>query len=213
MKRIGQKFHLALQREDAMSIKASDFKRKTIRSRKLMDKKHDFTSRRHKQADKNVMSGDSARAMQALLRVNSKVSLDAIESATRDSLPVRSYDELADDQRRLLFTHAQPSNDDYSLSVNDVLHQLRSSKRSRSPSVDGVTIERLSSVFLGGNTDEAHKRQSLNDYVQLLNKWLKSDLTDTQKKAFHSLKLAAAPKTDDESRVIMTLGVHSKIAF
>ena len=30
---------------------------------------------------------------------------------------------------------------------------------------------------------------------------------------FHSLKLAAAPKNDEESRVVMTLGVHSKIAF
>ena len=79
------------------------------------------------------MSGDYARAMQALLRVNSRVNLDEIESAIRGSLPVRSYDELTDDQRQLLFTHAQPSNNDYSLSVNDALHQLRSSKRSRSP--------------------------------------------------------------------------------
>ena len=147
-----------------------------------MDKKHDFTSRRHKQADKNVMSGDSARAMQALLRVNSRVNLDEIESAIRGSLPVRSYDELTDDQRQLLFTHAQPSNNDYSLSVNDALHQLRSSKRSRSPGIDGMTIERLSSVFLGGNTDETYKRQLLSDYAQLLNKRLKSDLADMQRK-------------------------------
>merc|ERR1711991_544798 len=40
-----------------------------------------------------------------------------------------------------------------------------------------------------------------------------SDRTDNQKKVFHSLKLAAAPKNDEESRVVMTLGVHSKIAF
>ena len=73
-----QKLYLALQREDVLSIKASDFKRKSLRSKKLMDKKRDFTSRRHKQADKNVMSGDYARAMQALLRVNSRVNLDEI---------------------------------------------------------------------------------------------------------------------------------------
>ena len=177
-----QKFYRALQREDVVGVKASDFKKKTLRSRKSMDKKHDFASRRHKQADKSVMSGDYAKAMQSLLRVNSKVNLDAIEKTIRDSLPARSYDELSDNQRRLLFTYAHSSNDDYSLTVKDVLYQLRSCKKNRSPGIDGVTVERLSSVFLGGSADEACKRESLNDYVQLLNKRLKPDLTDAQKK-------------------------------
>ena len=81
-----QKFYRALQREDVMSVKASDFKKKTLRSRKSMDKKRDFASRRHKQADKSVMSGDYAKATQSLLRVNSKVNLDAIEKTIRDGL-------------------------------------------------------------------------------------------------------------------------------
>ena len=34
-----------------------------------------------------------------------------------------------------------------------------------------------------------------------------------QKKLFHALKLAAIPKTEQESRVVMMVGIHSKIAF
>ena len=112
-----------------------------------------------------------------------------------------------------MFTHVQSSNDDYLLTVNDVLYQLRSSKKNRSPGVDGMTIEHLNSIFLGGNTDDAYKRELLDNYVQFFNKWLKSDLTDDQKKVFHSLKLAAVPKNDEESRIIMMLGLHSKIIF
>ena len=98
-----------------------------------------------------------------------------------------------------MFTYVQHSSDDYLLTVNDVIYQLRKSKKNRSPGIDGMTIKRLSSVFLGGNTDDAYKKELLDNYVQFLNKWLKSDLTDDQKKVFHSLKLAAVPKNDEES--------------
>ena len=74
------------------------------------------------------------------------------------------------------------------MTANDVLSQLRRLKKNRSPDVDGMTIEHLSSIFLGGNRDEVYKREVLNDYASLLNKWLKSDLTEAQKKIFHSLK-------------------------
>ena len=53
----------------------------------------------------------------------------------------------------------------------------------------------------------------LKDYAEFLNKWIKADLTDNQKKLFNSLKLAAMPKNDEESRVIMMLGIHSKMFF
>ena len=76
-----------------------------------------------------------------------------------------------------------------------------------------MSVERLSSVFLGGNRDEPYKREALCDYATLLSKRSKSDLADGQKRILHSLKLAAAPKADDESRVIMTIGTHSRIAF
>ena len=40
--------------------------------------------------------------------------------------------------------------------------------------------------FLDGNRDKVFKREILKDYVEFLNKWIKSDLTDNQKKLFHS---------------------------
>ena len=77
-----------------------------------------------------------------------------------------------------------------------------------------MSIEHLNSIFLGGNRDEAYKREILNDYIEFLNKWIKSDLVDSQKKIFYSLKLGAAvPKNDEESRIIMMVGIHSKIVF
>ena len=66
-----QKLYHALQTEDVMSIKVSDFKRKSMKVKKLLDKKCDFLSRRYNQADKSVRSGDYANAMQSLLKINS----------------------------------------------------------------------------------------------------------------------------------------------
>ena len=78
-----------------------------------------------------------------------------------------------------------------------------------------MTIERLNSIFLSGDRDDSLKREILNDYVAFINKWIKSELSENQKKLFHSLKMAAAPKNNDESRVIMTLeiGIHSKTFY
>ena len=46
-----------------------------------------------------------------------------------------------------------------------------------------------------------------------INKWIKSELSENQRKLFHSLKLAAASKSSEEARIIMTLGIHSKMVF
>ena len=73
-------------------------------------------------------------------------------------------------------------------------------KKNRSPRLDGMTVEHLNSISLGGNRDDAYKRETLSDYVAFLNKWIKSDLTESKKKAFHSLRLAAVPWTDEEYR-------------
>ena len=61
-----------------------------------------------------------------------------------------------------------------------------------------MTIEHLNSIFLGGNRDDAYKKEILSDYVTFLNKCVKSDLTESQKKLLHSLRLAAVPKTEEE---------------
>ena len=70
----------------------------------------------------------------------------------------------------------------------------------------------MNSIFLGGNRDEIGKKEVLKDYVTFLRKWYNRKLTKI-KKLFHALKLAAIPKTEQESRVIMMVGIHSKIAF
>ena len=53
----------------------------------------------------------------------------------------------------------------------------------------------------------------MNRKHDFLSRQHKSDLADSQKKALYSLKLAAAPKSDEESRAIATIGAHSKTAF
>ena len=92
--------------------------------------------------------------------------------------------ELNVEQRQASFTYVESSSDDFLLTRNDVLYQLKKMKKSRSPGLDGVTIERLNSALLGGDRDDAYKRETLSDYVTLLNRRVKSDLAESQKKRF-----------------------------
>ena len=46
-----------------------------------------------------------------------------------------------------------------------------------------------------------------------MKKFLTGSLTQHQLQLFHAIKLAAIPKDDYESRIIMMFGVHAKIAF
>ena len=144
-----------------------------MRARDALNKKRDFKSRRHKQADLNVRGGDYSKAMESLLKVDSKVSLSAIESAIKEPLPPRSRDELSVEQRQALFTYVESSSDDFLLTRSDVLYRLKKMKKSRSPGLDGVTVERLNSALLGGNRDDAYKRETLSDYATLLNRCVK----------------------------------------
>lgn len=47
-----------------------------------------------------------------------------------------------------------------------------------------MSVEHLNILFLGGNRDDAFKKEVLGDYVKLLNKRISSDLTDNQKNNF-----------------------------
>ena len=87
--------------------------------------------------------------MESLLRINSKVNFSTIENVINESLPSRNYSELSVDQRQELFTYVDSSSDDFRLTTNDVLHQLKKMKKNRSPGLDGMTIEHLNSIFLG----------------------------------------------------------------
>ena len=102
-----QKFYYALQNGDVMTIKVSDFKRKSLKAKKLLDKKYDFISRCYSQADKSVRNGDYANAMQSLLKIDSRVNLETIEDTIKESLPPRNYDELNDNERGALFSYVQ----------------------------------------------------------------------------------------------------------
>ena len=49
-----------------------------------MDRRYDFRSRCYKEADKNVISGDYSKAMQSLLKIDSRVNLGAIKNTIKD---------------------------------------------------------------------------------------------------------------------------------
>ena len=93
------------------------------------------------------------------------------------------------------------------------MKQLRRLKKNRSPGVDGFTVERLASVFLGGDRNIQLRDDLLTDYVLFLKMFVAGRLTQHQLRLFHAIKLAAIPKDDVESRVIMMFGLHSKVAF
>ena len=95
--------------------------------------------------------------MESLLRINSKL-FQHYENVINESLPSRNYSELSVDQRQELFTYVDSSSDDFRLTTNDVLHQLKKIKKNRSPGLDGMT-EHLNSIFLG-NRDDAYKKEN-----------------------------------------------------
>ena len=69
-----------------MYIKVGDFKKKTKIRSEALTKRLDFASRRYKQADDNMRSGDYAKAMQSLMKVDAEVNLNNVEKAIKDHL-------------------------------------------------------------------------------------------------------------------------------
>ena len=67
--------------------------------------------------------------------------------------------------------------------------------------------------MFGGNRDSQLKKDALEQYATLLGKFVVGELTTHQSQLFHAIKLAATPKIEHESRVIMMYGIHSKIVF
>jgi len=86
-------------------------------------------------------------------------------------------------------------------------------KKNRSPGVDGLSVEHLISIFYTGNGSKFLKDQIVREYVILLQKFLTGNLSPYQTEVFYSLKLAGIPKDSTECRVIMMVGLHSKVAF
>ena len=206
-------FYTKLRDGDVMSIKVGDFAKKSLKSHRLIQRKYDFKSRRSREADRNVRAGDYGKAMQALLKVDAKVNLEGVEDVIMESLPPRVFSNLNEVQRNDLFTYVDNPGSSEFISESVVLQQLRRLKRNRSPDVDGMTVEHLNSIFLGGGRDEVGKKEVLKEYVTFLSRWYECRLTDNQRRLFHALKLAVIPKNEQESRVIMMSGIHSKIVF
>ena len=80
--------------------------------------------------------------------------------------------EASEELRSQLFTYTSSD-----VAVNlateaAVLKQIKRIKQNRAPGVDGFTIERLSSLLLGGNRDNQLKDELLKEYTQLLQKLL-----------------------------------------
>ena len=206
-------FYAKLRDGDVMSIKVGDFAKKSLKSHRLIQRKYDFRSRCYREADRNVRAGDYGKAMQALLKVDAKVNLEGVEDVIMESLPPRVFSNLNEVQRNDLFTYVDNPGSSEFISESVVLQQLRRLKRNRSPGMDGMTVEHLNSIFLGGGRDEVGKKEVLKEYVTFLSRWYKCSLTDNQRRLLHALKLAVIPKNEQDSRVIMMSGIHSKIVF
>ena len=65
-KRQCDKFIDIVMNDQEDSVTVGDFKKKTLRKKQLIDRKYDFASRRHKEADRNVQHGDFGKAMESL---------------------------------------------------------------------------------------------------------------------------------------------------
>ena len=154
----------------------------------------DVISSRDALERQNVRAGDYGKAMQALLKVDAKVNLEGVEDVVMESLPPRVFSNLNEVQRNDLFTYVDNPGSSEFISESVVLQQLRRLKRNRSPGMDGMTVEHLNSIFLGGGRDEVGKKEVLKEYVTFLSRWYKCRLTDNQRRLFHALKLAVIPK-------------------
>ena len=124
--------------------------------------------------------------MQALLKVDAKVNLEGVEDVVMESLPPRVFSNLNEVQRNDLFTHVDNPGSSEFISESVVLQQLRRLKRNRSPGMDGMTVEHLNSIFLGGGRDEVGKKEVLKEYVTFLSRWYKCRLTDNQRRLLAS---------------------------
>ena len=87
------------------------------------------------------------------------MNINTVEQNIKDSPPDRNYGELSDDQRRALYSHVDLSDASPLVTTKDVLYQLRRIKKNRSPGVDGMSIEHLISIFLGGKETMSSKER------------------------------------------------------
>ena len=133
--------------------------------------------------------------------------------AAKESLPQRKTDVLSREERDQLFTRVNTSVAASLVNPKSLEKCLFKMKKNRAPGVDGLSVEHLISIFYTGNGSKFVKDQLVHEYVILLQKFLTGNLSSYQAEVFYSLKLAGIPKDSTECRVIMMVGLHSKVAF
>ena len=194
-------------------VKVKSLLKKTIKQHEKIKNSFNFSSRCYREADRNVKHGDYSNAMRALQKVDAKINSANVIGDIRDSLPARNVSMLTTEDRSELFTKVDADRAAFLVTSSSILSQLRRLKRNRSPGIDGFTVEHLNSIMLGGNRDSQLKKDVLEQYATLLRKFVCGELTSHQSQLFHAIKLAAIPKSESESRIIMMYGIHSKIVF
>lgn len=88
-KRQCDKFIDLVMNDQEDSVTVRDFKKKTLRKKQLIDRKYDFVSRCHKEADRNVQHGDFGKAMESLRKIDAKINYENVVSDINSSLPAR----------------------------------------------------------------------------------------------------------------------------
>ena len=151
--------------------------------------------------------------MAALQKTDSPILPENFLKAAKESLPQRKTNVFSQEERDQLFTRVN-TNVAATLANPDTLEKcLSRMKKNRSPGVDGLSVEHLISIFYSGNGPKYLEDQIVREYVNLLQKFLTGNLSPHQIEVFYSLKLAGIPKDSTECRVIMMVGLHSKVAF
>ena len=151
--------------------------------------------------------------MAALQKKNLLINPENLLNAAKESLPQRKTDSLSPEDREQLFTRVDTEVAASLANVKSLEKCLYRLKRNRAPGVDGLSVEHLITLFYTGNGSKVIKDQLVKEYVILLQKFLTGNLSSHQAEVFYSLKLAGIPKDSTDCRVIMMVGLHSKVAF
>ena len=155
-----------------------------------IDRSLDFSSRRCREADRSGKEENYEGAMAALQKMTAKMGLlNATRHAQTSSTVSRNVSQLTTEERSCLLSAADSTNAATLANPNSVVSQLRRLELSRSPGVDGFTIERLNSVLLGGDRDARLKEGALLEYTTFLKKLVTGELTDHQSQLLHAIKI------------------------
>ena len=208
-----EKFKNLIMEDKTDDILVGDVKKKTSTAHSILKKKFNLQDRQHKEADRQAKAHDFGKALAALQKKDLLINPENLLNAAKESLPQRKTDSLSPEDREQLFTRVDTEVAASLANVKSLEKCLYRLKRNRAPGVDGLSVEHLITLFYTGNGSKVIKDQLVKEYVILLQKFLTGNLSSHQAEVFYSLKLAGIPKDSTDCRVIMMVGLHSKVAF